>query len=126
AVHAQPAGLRPCGARERQLGGTRHYFCVVLSALATALTKLTSLGPQREAIESSITAIAPFLTAAIVSHPGRAETLARVAPQQRVSARTIRSGSELTMYSAESCTAPEELAPGAASAMFRSPNSLKI
>jgi len=47
------------------------YFAVVRSALAIALTKFTSRGPQRDAIESSITAIAPFFTAAIVPHPGR-------------------------------------------------------
>ena len=68
-----------------------------------ARKKFTSRGPQRDAIESSMRTIDPVRTALMRSQPGRAATVDGFWPQQTVSARTITSGLEDTMYSAESC-----------------------
>ena len=91
-----PAGL---DAAPRSLAPRRRP-CAHLAA--TARMKSTIRGPQREAMSSLTPTTPPFLTAAIVLQPGRASTLAAVCPQHFVSARTIRSGSAATMYSAES------------------------
>src|SRR5207247_9263654 len=101
-------------ARDRAIG---------LSALATASTELTTRGPHRDAIESSIRTIAWFWTAVTFPHPGLAATVAGVWPQQRVSASTIRSGFASRMYSPESCGYPEPVA-SAASATLRRPKSV--
>src|SRR5207249_4707294 len=90
---------------ERNLDALRHarYRAIVLSALATASTKLTTRGPHRDAIESSIRSIASCWTAATFPHHGLASPVAGAWPQQRVSASTIRSGFASRMYSPESC-----------------------
>src|SRR6266545_3768863 len=84
-------------------------------------TKSTMRGPHRDATESSTPTTDPVRTAAIPLQPGRFATDAAVAPQQRVSARTMTSGFAETMYSADSFGYPVP-AESAASAMFRSPN----
>src|SRR6266542_5588662 len=73
-----------------------------LSVFATAWTRLTTRGPQRDATESSITTTERVRTAATPLHPGRLATAAADCPQQRPSARTIRPGFAERMYSAES------------------------
>ena len=68
-----------------------------------ARKKLTSRGPQRDAIESWTRTIEPVRTALMRSQPGRSATVDGFCPQQTLSASTIRSGLSATMYSAESC-----------------------
>ncbi len=92
------------------------------SADDIARKKLTSRGPQRDAIESWIRTIDPVRTALMRSQPGREATVDGFCPQQTVSARTIRSGPAETMYSAESCGNPVP-AESAASAMFSRPSA---
>src|SRR4029077_19292772 len=62
------------------------------SAPATARTKLTIRGPQREAIESSIRTIVPVFTAETFFQPARPATVRGPWPQQRMSASTTMSG----------------------------------
>ena len=62
------------------------------SAVPIARTRLTSRGPQRDAIESSSRTTEPERTAAIRDHPGRDATVRALCAQHTVSASTIRSG----------------------------------
>ena len=70
--------------------------------MPTARTKFTSLGPQRDAIESSIRRIDRFRTALMSDQPGREATVSAFWPQQTESASTTRSGFDETMNSGES------------------------
>src|SRR5262249_49160954 len=99
-----------------------HFPATLRALAATALMKSTILGPQREATSSLTPTTPPFRTAAIEPHPGLAATLTGVCRQHFVSARTMRSGSAATMYSAESFGYPEPLL-SALSAMSRSPSN---
>src|SRR5207244_10829168 len=101
--HRQRARARACGRRTRPPLDRRVGHPSRFSAAAIARAKLTIRGPHREAIESSIRTIEYVFTALSPLHPGRAATVAGVCPQHVVSARTSRSGSAETTYSAERC-----------------------
>src|SRR5207247_4710109 len=88
--------------RRRQDPAPRGHFLRCASAAATARTKSTIRGPQRDASESSIRTIVPLRTAATWLHPGRAATVCGVWAQQRMSARTTMSGLCDTTYSGDS------------------------
>src|SRR5262249_44371960 len=88
--------------RRRQEPEPRGHLLRCASAAATARTKSTIRGPQRDAIESSMRTIVPVRTAATRLHPGRAPTVRGVWAQQRMSARTTMSGLCEPTYSGES------------------------
>src|ERR1700746_296797 len=98
---AQLSGRRKRSAHHRD--EHCHFPCSERSALAIARTKSTTLGPHREATESSTLTIVPVRTAAMLLQAGRPETVARGCPQQTESASTITSGSAATTSSDDSC-----------------------
>ena len=73
ARRARSEATRKTAAARIQPRGLNCVRCA--SAPATARTKLTIRGPQREAIESSIRTIVPVRTAATFLQPGRAATV---------------------------------------------------
>src|SRR5262249_35367090 len=94
-------------------------------AFATASSRSGVRGPQRDAMSSSSSTTAPLFTARSPENPGRAATVLSDSAQHLVSPSTMRSGSALIKYSAESCGYPDpDLS--AASAMLSRPSNLYI
>ena len=89
---------KPSGSATRGCQRPTHF-----NAAATARTKSTMRGPQREATESSTRTIARSRTAEMFRQPGRALTVLAFCPQHLPSASTITDGFAARMYSAESC-----------------------
>src|SRR5262245_28404959 len=89
--------------REPDAGVAPAHQALRLRAFATAWTKFTTRGPQRDATESSIPTTRWVRRAAMPLQPGRLAIVAADWPQQRVSASTIRPGFCARMYSPDSC-----------------------
>src|SRR5207249_3280689 len=107
AAHSLGSRGRPprTAGRAPALAPSTQAACVSISCKrpATACMKSMTRGPHREAMSSSTPTTCPDLTALMALQPGRAATVSRFWLQHFVSARTMRSGFELTMYSADSC-----------------------